>query len=162
MKKFRLFCGCSYIVASSYLNRIHTYWCTFSEGFESTNPSSVSRTVMQEILAYRSSSHSRWKYQAVSGVLRDQLPRKSCHPQVTLTGGHVVPWIQRWGVGLGYHGEQGAESIHRVFNSLKRTYASVRSPTDRLEHPEGVLYLQTAPRNVAVTPTVKRQKRGEW
>ena len=39
---------------------------------------------------------------------------------------HAVPWIQQWKVGLSFHGEQAAESIHAEFNKDMRPYASIR------------------------------------
>ena len=41
---------------------------------------------------------------------------------------HVVSWIQKWGVGFGLMGEQGAESIHAHFNSLSRTIKQLKKP----------------------------------
>ena len=46
---------------------------------------------------------------------------------------HVTDWIRKWKVGLGFHGEQGAESTHARFNTLMRTYSSIRNPLDRLK-----------------------------
>lgn len=62
-----------------------------------------------------------------------------------------------WGVGLGFHGEQGAESIHRVFNNLKRTYANIRNPVDRLKSIMREHFLQNAPANIEAIPAIKRK-----
>ena len=34
---------------------------------------------------------------------------------------HVVPWMRKWHWALGLHREQGAESIHNIFNTLEHT-----------------------------------------
>ena len=45
----------------------------------------------------------------------------------------------------GFHGEQGAESIHRVFNQLERTYSSVQNPNNRLRRNMEEHHLQIHP-----------------
>ena len=39
----------------------------------------------------------------------------------------VLPtgWIEKWGVGLGLMGEQGAESIHTSLNNIERSYLNM-------------------------------------
>ena len=32
---------------------------------------------------------------------------------------HIVPWVKRWGFGLGFHGEQGGEAIRARINSIR-------------------------------------------
>ena len=54
---------------------------------------------------------------------REELPHSTVTPKLHMLEEHLVPWLQRWRVGFGLLGEQGAESIHARFNSLKRTYA---------------------------------------
>ena len=68
---------------------------------------------------------------------------------------HVVPFLRRWHFGFGFLGEQGIESIHAYFNTLARTYSSVRQLEQKLflmlkEH-----ILHVAPINVAARPEVK-------
>lgn len=45
---------------------------------------------------------------------------------------HVFPWIETWGMGLGLHGEQGCESVHKTFNKLMTVHAGVRNDLKRL------------------------------
>lgn len=73
---------------------------------------------------------------------------------------HVIPWMERWKLGLGFHSEQGLESVHSVFNTIKRTYASVRNPLDRLHIYKTVKehYLQNGPEVHLVKPPVKKRK----
>ena len=50
-----------------------------------------------------------------------RLAEKRVTPKLHILEEHIVPWIRKWGVGVGFHSEQGAESIHALFNSLLRT-----------------------------------------
>ena len=72
---------------------------------------------------------------------------------------HIVPWIRRWHVGVGFHSEQGAESIHALFNTLLRTYASTRNSTKKLERVMKEHYLKNTPQNLASIPVVNRRKK---
>ena len=55
---------------------------------------------------------------------RDSFPDSSMTPKMHFLEEHVVPWICHWRVGLSFHGEQGAESIHAKFNDLSRAHSS--------------------------------------
>jgi len=70
---------------------------------------------------------------------------------------HVVPWLRMWHVGFGLMGEQGAESIHAYFNSLKRTYHGVADPVDRLRLMKEHL-LHISPQNITLKPAPKKRK----
>lgn len=72
---------------------------------------------------------------------------------------HVVPWLRMWHAGFGLMGEQGAESIHAYFNSLKRTYHGVPDPVKRLKHMMKEHFLHIAPSNVANRPTPRKKRR---
>ena len=37
----------------------------------------------------------------------------------------MVPWLNKWRIGLGFMGEQGAESIHAAVNAITRAYTSI-------------------------------------
>ena len=71
---------------------------------------------------------------------------------------HVVPWMERWMVGLGLMGVQGAESIHRYFNSLEQTYRSIPDQASRLHLMMKEHYLHMAPVHIAQYPPVKKRK----
>ena len=45
---------------------------------------------------------------------------------------HVVDFLKLWKIGLGVLAEQGAESIHPIFNQLERTYSSMTNKVDKL------------------------------
>ena len=42
----------------------------------------------------------------------------------------MIPFIRRWAAGCGFFGEQGGESIHAKFNTLKRNYANIQNKMD--------------------------------
>ena len=72
---------------------------------------------------------------------------------------HVVPWIRKWGVGFGLLGEQGAESIHAYFNSLKRTYSGIPDHLLRLKQMMVEQHLHVAPANTTARPPVVKKKK---
>lgn len=80
-------------------------------------------------------------------------------PKLHILEDHIIPWIRRWQVGVGFHSEQGAESIHALFNSLLRTYASTRNPTKKLQRVMTEHYLKNTPQNLARIPVIKRKKK---
>ena len=45
---------------------------------------------------------------------------------------HVADWLEKWGVGLGLMGEQGAESVHTSINQIERAYLNIPNTVDRL------------------------------
>ena len=53
------------------------------------------------------------------------MPTASITPKLHMLEDHVMPWVRKWKLRLGFHGEQGAESIHARFHSMQRTYANV-------------------------------------
>ena len=70
---------------------------------------------------------------------------------------HTVAWVQKWHVGFGLLGEQGAESIHAKFNALHRTYCSIH---DKLQHYQCVMkehLISIAPQNVAAIPVITKR-----
>lgn len=74
---------------------------------------------------------------------------------------HVVPWIQRWGLGAGLMGEQGAESIHAHLNRLEATYSSIPNRVDRLRYIFQTYSLETTPELASLRPEVKKRKKNE-
>ena len=71
---------------------------------------------------------------------------------------HVIPWVRKWKFGLGFHGEQGAESIHAAFNTLQRTYSSVPNPTNRLKCMLKEHHTQASPYAKEQQPPIKKMK----
>lgn len=70
---------------------------------------------------------------------------ESITPKMHLTEYHVVPFITKWRVGLGFHGEQGGESVHARINTIRRDF---RGLPDELAIQRSVLtthWIQTRP-----------------
>ena len=65
---------------------------------------------------------------------RDTFPDSSITPKMHMLEDHVLPFLQKWRVGFGLLGEQGAESIHTTFNQLNRVYANIHNRVERLHH----------------------------
>ena len=89
---------------------------------------------------------------------RQDFSHASILPKMHFLECHVPWWIKKWKCGLGFHGEQGAESIHNVFNHLSRQYACVRNGTDKLkciclEH-----HRQIHPETLSRVPKIKKRK----
>ena len=51
---------------------------------------------------------------------RDVFPEASIKPKLHILEDHMVNFLWNWRVGCGLLGEQGAESIHKVYNPTKR------------------------------------------
>ena len=50
---------------------------------------------------------------------REAFPGATITPKLHMLEDHVVPWLEKWLVGFGLMGEQGAESVHASFNNMK-------------------------------------------
>ena len=75
---------------------------------------------------------------------------------------HMVPFLKKMKMGMGFLGEQGAESIHARFNSITRNYANMRNPAERLECVVKEHFNQVCPDNVIRVPEPrKKAKKGE-
>ena len=59
-------------------------------------------------------------------------PKDTIPPKLHLLEGHAADFMERWSTGNGIYGEQGAESIHKVFNILRHTYSSIQAASKRL------------------------------
>ena len=81
---------------------------------------------------------------------RTTFPTASITPKLHLLEDHMIDFLKCWRVGLGLLGEQGAESIHTVYNSLKRTYANVYDHEERL-------HLVTMEHHRRVCPLLQQQ-----
>lgn len=89
---------------------------------------------------------------------RERFPRATVLPKMHILDEHVVHWLEKWRVGLGFMGEQGAESIHAYFNSLKRTYQAIPNEVERLRCMMNEHFLHVAPQNAAGRePPTKRK-----
>ena len=71
---------------------------------------------------------------------------------------HIIPWLKKWHIGFGMMGEQGAESIHKYFNTLAHRFNSTPNSVDRLKLMLEAHLLHIAPVNVAAKPPIKKRK----
>ena len=82
----------------------------------------------------------------------------NCDSKVTFTRGpcHRIYWTL--GSSFGIYGEQGAESIHAMFNSLNLNYRSMPSPAQRLRAMMKEHYLRVHPKSASLKPLPKKRK----
>ena len=59
-----------------------------------------------------------------------QLPQRC----INMLEDHMVLWMRHWQWALRLHGEQGAESIHNIFNNLERIYSVIQNPVQRMKN----------------------------
>ena len=81
---------------------------------------------------------------------RDSFAWATVIPKMHMLEVHVIPWLKMWHIGFGLMGEQGAESIHTYFNSLKRVFHSTPDPVLRLRRMMNEHLLHIAPSNIAI------------
>lgn len=93
---------------------------------------------------------------------RNNRPNQSVTPKMHLLEYHAVPFIRKWGSGFGLYGEQGVESLHAVFNSLKISYQAMKSPSERLTAMMKEHYSRVNPDTLkykeALVPITKKRK----
>jgi len=93
---------------------------------------------------------------------RETFPQATVLPKMHIMEEHILPFMEKWNVGCGLMGEQGAESIHAYFNTLDRTYSSIPDRLTRLRQKVKEQHLHTTPANIAACPVpVKRQRQGK-
>lgn len=66
-------------------------------------------------------------------------------PKMHLLEFHVVPFIKKWRVGLGFLGEQGGESVHARINAIKRDVRGLKDDLAVLESVMKTHWVQTRP-----------------
>ena len=82
---------------------------------------------------------------AYFNFFRDNFPKETVTPKMHILEYHVVPWIKQWRVGLGFHGEQGGESVHSRFNTIKRAIRGIKGELAILQAILKRHWLQTSP-----------------
>lgn len=90
---------------------------------------------------------------------RASFPTATITPKMHMLEDHVVPFLRKWRVGFGFHGEQGAESLHAAFNRITRSYTSIPDRLTRLKCVMREHHLQISPAMVAQEPAVKKRKK---
>ena len=87
-------------------------------------------------------------------AFRKSFPKATVPRKMHLLEDHTVAWVQKWHVGFGLLGEQGAESIHDKFNALHSI------DTREAQHYQCIMkehLISTAPENVAAIPVVAKR-----
>ena len=93
---------------------------------------------------------------------RASFPQVTVLPKMHILEDHVIPWFNRWHIGFGMMGEQGAESIHTHLMRIEENYNSIANDLDRLKNVFKESCLQTAPALVTVRPPPKtKEKSGD-
>ena len=78
-------------------------------------------------------------------------------PKMHMMLKHLPPQMRKWNFGMGFLGEQGAESIHASFNSFERVYSGIPNKVDRLLRVMQEHYLRIKPDNVTLKPQIKKK-----
>jgi hypothetical protein len=71
---------------------------------------------------------------------------------------HVLPFLWKWCVGFGFHGEQGAGTLHRGFNQIKASYTSIADALKRRDVCRAGTPPTSVPVLVAQEPTKKKRR----
>ena len=90
-------------------------------------------------------------------IFTERRTKATVTPKLHMLEDHVVPFIRMWRVGLGMMGEQGAESIHSRFNTLGRTYSSMKNSVERLKSMVKDHYRQVFPANIVKQPLPQKR-----
>ena len=92
-------------------------------------------------------------------LYKDFFPHATVTPKLHMLEDHVVPFLKKWRVGFGFLGEQGAESIHSRFNSIRRNYENMPNPVRRLKAILNSHLIQVCPENIQKLPLPKKRKK---
>ena len=88
---------------------------------------------------------------------RDNFPQATITPKIHMLEDHVVEFLKHWKAGLGFLGEQGAESIHARFNSIRRNYSNMPNRVQQLECIMKDHFNQVCPDNIIREPPAKKR-----
>ena len=89
---------------------------------------------------------------------RSTFPEATVTPKMHIMEDHITQFLQMWRVGFGFHGEQGAESLHALIRRISRSYGSIQNRVDRLKSVIKEHHLQVSPLLVAQEPVPKRRR----
>ena len=89
---------------------------------------------------------------------RSNFPEATVLPKMHMLEVHIVPWLRRWGVGLGLMGEQGAESIHAAINNITPAFLNIPDRVKRLKCVLMEHHRQVCPLLSQCIPAVKKRK----
>lgn len=91
------------------------------------------------------SSITELTIEAYTAFFRKEFPNETVPPKMHLLERHTVPFIRQWQVGLGFHGEQGGESVHARLNTIQRDVRGLKDDLAILESVMKTHWLQTHP-----------------
>ena len=92
---------------------------------------------------------------------RKNWPGVNISPKMHMLEDHVIPFIRRWHVGLGFYGEQGGEALHQEFNKMQNRYKNIRKPLESLRYMMEQHLKSTNPKSRLLQPKPKKRKREE-
>lgn len=91
---------------------------------------------------------------------RTTFPDATVLPKMHIMEDHAIEWLERWHLGAGIMGEQGAESLHAHLMRMDRNYQGVVNEVDRLKYIFKEHRLESAPSLVTLRPPpAKRRKK---
>lgn len=88
---------------------------------------------------------------------RDSFPAATVLPKMHFVEDHLIPFMRKSKTGLGFLGEQGAESIHARFNSIRCNYTNMPNRVQRLECILKEHLNQVCPDNIVRRPQPKKR-----
>ena len=91
-------------------------------------------------------------------IWRTAFQDTSISPKQHILEMHCVPWIQRYGFGMGLMGEQGGELIHATVAKLERRTRAIRNPEKRLKLMMKTQHLQCCPTLNSLEPPKKKRR----
>ena len=100
----------------------------------------------------------RHQHRVIPKLLPGHFPAATVTPKFHMLEDHVVPFLRHWRVGFGFHGEQGAKSLHTTFIKISRSYLAIPDRVQRLKCVLKEYHLQVSPTLVAQEPPVKKRK----
>ena len=89
---------------------------------------------------------------------RNNFPLATITPKMHMLEDHAAQWMERWHFCPGFHGEQGGEGLHAIFNGLARTYSTIRNPAQQLLLMVREHQVQVSPLTDDLRPLPKRKK----
>ena len=89
---------------------------------------------------------------------RQNFPNASILPKMHIMEDHVVPLLQRWRLGSGLMGEQGAESIHAHLMKLERVHQGIPDEVDRWKYIMKEHMLESHPSLTCLRPPPEKRK----
>ena len=91
------------------------------------------------------------------GYYRATWPHKTVTPKLHLLEDHCVDFMLKWRSAFGTYGEQGAESLHATFNSMKISYRSMQPPIKRVTAMLKEHYMRVNPAVAVLRPEVPKR-----